>query len=71
MPGAYPRTSTIALSDATLPYVLKIANAGKAFLMADKSLVKAVNTCDGKITCKAVAEGLGMLDYYQPIADFK
>jgi alanine dehydrogenase len=70
MPGAYPRTSTIALSDATLPYVLKIANAGKASLMADKTLVKAINTHDGKITCKAVAEGLGMLDYYQPIADF-
>lgn len=71
MPGAYPRTSTIALSDATLPYVLKIADAGKAALMTDKILVKAINTCDGKITCKAVAEGLGMLDDYRPIANFK
>lgn len=67
MPGAYPRTSTIALTDATLPYVLKIADAGKASLMIDKILVKAINACDGKITCKTVAEGLGMLDRYQPI----
>ncbi|MGR9013966.1 MAG: alanine dehydrogenase [Gammaproteobacteria bacterium] len=68
MPGAYPRTSTIALADATLPYILKIADAGKAALMADKTLVKAINTSDGYITCKAVAEGLGMLDSYKPIA---
>lgn len=67
MPGAYPRTSTIALTDATLPYVLKVADTGKASLMADKILVKAINACDGKITCKTVAEGLGMLDRYQPI----
>ncbi|MCK9394170.1 MAG: alanine dehydrogenase [Methylobacter sp.] len=70
MPGAYPRTSTIALSDATLPYVLKIADAGKEALMADKTLAKAINTCDGKITCKAVAEGLDMLDNYQSIENF-
>jgi alanine dehydrogenase len=69
MPGAYPRTSTIALSDATLPYVLKIADAGKAGLLSDNVLSKAVNTCDGKIACKAVAEGLGMLEHYQPIAN--
>lgn len=64
MPGAYPRTSTIALMDATLPYILKIADAGKASLMHDKELATAVNTLDGAITCKAVAEGLGMLDKY-------
>jgi len=70
MPGAYPSTSTIALADATLPYILKIADAGKETLMADKSLIKAINTCDGKITCKAVADGLGMLDNYQSIDKF-
>lgn len=70
MPGAYPRTSTIALSDATLPYVLKIADAGKGALMADKTLAKAINTCDGKITCKAVAESLDMLDNYQSLDKF-
>lgn len=71
MPGAYPRTSTIALSDATLPYILKIADAGKGSLMTDNTLVKAINTSNGKITCKAVAEALDMLDNYQPIANFK
>jgi alanine dehydrogenase len=70
MPGAYPRTSTIALSDATLPYILNIADAGKESLMADKTLVKAINTRDGKITCKAVAEGLDMLDNYQSLDKF-
>lgn len=70
MPGAYPRTSTIALSDATLPYVLKIADAGKESLITDNTLVKAINTYAGKITCKAVAEGLGMLDSYQSIDKF-
>ena len=71
MPGAYPRTSTIALSDATLPYVLKIADAGKESLISDKILAKAINTYGGKITCKAAAEGLDMLDDYQPIANFQ
>ena len=71
MPGAFPRTSTIALADATLPYILKIADAGKASLMTDKTLATAINTCDGKITNKAVAEALGMLDNYQRIANFK
>jgi len=70
MPGAYPITSTIALSDATLPYILKIADTGKDSLLADRALLKAINTYNGKITCKAAAEGLGMLDDYQPITDF-
>ncbi|MDD5276785.1 MAG: alanine dehydrogenase [Methylovulum sp.] len=65
MPGAYPRTSTLALMDATLPYILKVANTDKGLLMEDKVLVKAVNIYDGKITCKAVAEGLGRLGEYQ------
>lgn len=70
MPGAYPITSTIALSDATLPYILKIADAGKDSLIADRTWLKAINIYNGKITCKAVAEGLGMLDNYQPIGEF-
>jgi len=67
MPGAYPKTSTIALVDATLPYIVKIADNGKESLMRDKQLVTAVNVLDGAITCKAVAEGLGMLDKYAAI----
>ncbi|WP_442497665.1 alanine dehydrogenase [Methylobacter sp. sgz302048] len=67
MPGAYPRTSTIALVDATLPYIAKIADAELSSLKFDRELAKAINVFDGKITCKAVAEGLGMMDQYQPL----
>lgn len=67
MPGAYPRTSTIALVHATLPYINKIASAGKESIVRDKLLMKAINVCDGKITCRPVAEALGMLNQYQPL----
>lgn len=67
MPGAYPRTSTIALVDATLPYIAKIADARWSALKSDGELAKAINVFDGKITCKAVAEGLGMMEHYQPL----
>lgn len=57
MPGAVPRTSTYALSNATLPYLLKIANLGleKAFEM-DPGLKNGLNINRGKITCPAVAQ---------------
>ncbi|MDD2722830.1 MAG: alanine dehydrogenase [Methylovulum sp.] len=64
MPGAYPRTATVALEDATLPYTVAIAALGKAGLMSDQRFAKAVNVMDGKITCKAVAEALGMMDVW-------
>lgn len=67
MPGAYPRTSTIALVDATLPYIAKIADARWSALKSDGELVKAINVFDGKITCKAVAEGLGMMHHYRSL----
>ncbi len=57
MPGAYSRTSTQALTNATLPYAVKIANLG--FVQAVKQLPEiktGVNTADGKLTCPAVAE---------------
>lgn len=63
MPGAVPRTSTFALTNATLPYVLKLANRG--FLEAinsDPGLKSGVNTYAGKLTYKAVATAQG-LDY--------
>lgn len=63
MPGAVPRTSTFALTNATLPYVLKLANRG--FLEAvnsDPGLKAGVNTYAGKLTYKAVATAQG-LDY--------
>jgi alanine dehydrogenase len=67
MPGAYPKTSTIALVDVTLPYIAKIADVGHALLKSDQQVAKAINVYDGKITCKAVAEGLGMMNRYQPL----
>lgn len=57
MPGAVPRTSTLALTGATLPYALKIANLGaEAACKADDALMKGLNLYRGKLTCKAVAD---------------
>lgn len=65
MPGAVPHTSTVALTNATLPYVLKLANYGLAnALKSDAALAKGVNTYEGKLTNREVAEALGMT--YQP-----
>jgi len=60
MPGAVPRTSTFALTNATLPYALKLANLGfKAAVMSDPGLAEGVNTYAGKLTYKAVALSQG------------
>ncbi|EGL82484.1 alanine dehydrogenase [Caldalkalibacillus thermarum TA2.A1] len=57
MPGAVPRTSTLALANVTVPYALKIANLGVAnALQEDSALALGVNTIDGHLTYKAVAE---------------
>ncbi|MED1201497.1 alanine dehydrogenase [Heyndrickxia acidicola] len=57
IPGAVPRTSTIALTNVTVPYGLEIANKGvcKASL-ENTALAKGINLIDGKVTFKAVAE---------------
>jgi alanine dehydrogenase len=56
MPGAVPRTSTFALTNATLPYVLKLANKGfLAAVTSDAGLWEGVNTYAGKLTYEAVA----------------
>jgi alanine dehydrogenase len=67
MPGAYPRTSTIALTDATLPYALRLANQGFEALRKDPAFAKGVNTYDGSISCEAVAQDLDMIDRYGSI----
>jgi len=60
MPGAVPRTSTYGLSNATLPYMVKLANMGaEAAIRKDPALALGVNTCKGKITYPAVAEAFG------------
>lgn len=58
MPGAYPRTATLALTDATLPYVLQLADLGLAAVLQNPGLAKAVNTYNGYITCEPVATAL-------------
>lgn len=60
MPGAVPRTSTLALNNATLPYVLRLANKGyKAALRDDKRFCDGLNVCRGMITNPDVADALG------------
>jgi len=57
MPGAVARTSTCALTNSTLPYVLDLANKGyKKALLDDRSLALGLNVYDGKLIYKAVAE---------------
>ncbi len=63
MPGALPRTSTIALTNATLPYALQLAGKGwKRAMQENGELQRGANVVGGKVTCKAVAHTLG-LDY--------
>jgi alanine dehydrogenase len=63
MPGAVPRTSTVALNNATLPYIVNIANKGyKKALLEDLHLLSGLNVYRGKVTCRSVADSLG-LDY--------
>ncbi|UCF58051.1 MAG: alanine dehydrogenase [Deltaproteobacteria bacterium] len=66
MPGAVPRTSTYALSNATLPYLMKLADQGILdAVRKDHALAKGVNIYLGKITYKAVAETFGL--EYRPL----
>lgn len=60
MPGAVARTSAFALNNATLPFVLKLANQGaEAAMRADRHLANGLNVSDGKIRHEAVAEAFG------------
>lgn len=68
MPGALARTSTFALTNATINYALKIANKGyRQAIQDDPGLAKGVNVVDGKLTYKAVADALQLA--YTPLAD--
>jgi alanine dehydrogenase len=61
MPGAVPRTSTLALSNATLPYVLRLAGHGaEAAMAADPGLALGLNVYKGHVTYQAVAEAFNM-----------
>jgi alanine dehydrogenase len=61
MPGIVPRTSTQALTNATLPYLLRLASSGVAGAVGkDAGLAKGVNLASGKVTCRGVAEAHGL-----------
>jgi alanine dehydrogenase len=64
IPGAVPITSTYALTNATLPYILEIANLGiQNAASRDRALARGINVIEGKITNEAVAEALNV-PYY-------
>jgi alanine dehydrogenase len=66
MPGTLPRTSTIALTNATLPYALQIANKGWKRAMQDNAELRCgANVVSGKVTYKGVADAFGL--EYTPI----
>ncbi|HEX2706228.1 MAG TPA: hypothetical protein VHM65_10745, partial [Candidatus Lustribacter sp.] len=67
MPGAVPNTSTYALTNATLPYALRLARLGwRDALRADPALALGLNTHGGSVTYQAVADDLSLA--YQPLA---
>jgi len=61
IPGVFPRTSTFALTNATFPYILQIADKGyEKALKENEALRKGLNLMDGKLICQGVANSLGM-----------
>jgi len=69
MPGAVAKTSTIALTNATLPYTVEIANKGWQNAMQENNEIKfGANVVNGHITYKAVADAFGLA--YKPIEEF-
>ena len=59
MPAAVPHTSTLALTNATFPYVMKLAQHGLAAVKCDPGFREGVNTYRGHVTCAGVAESQG------------
>ena len=61
IPGIVPRTSTVALTNATLPFIVRLVNHGvEEALQANAGLARGVNVSRGKVTCRAVAESHGI-----------
>jgi alanine dehydrogenase len=67
MPGAYPKTSTIALTNVTIKYILDIAENSLNGIMSDKGKIKAINVYQGKVTSEKVAKDLDLLGQFKPI----
>ena len=71
MPGAVPRTATMALTNVTLPYALKIANLGaEGACKADPAIMHGLNVYKGNLTYKSVAEAQPDLTYVDPTTLF-
>jgi alanine dehydrogenase len=69
IPGAYPRTSTFALTNATFPYILQIADLGLEKALAENEpLRQGLNLIDGKIVCSGVAQSFGMACIVNPFS---
>jgi alanine dehydrogenase len=61
MPGIVPHTSTLALTNATLPYIVRLVSAGvERAIRSDPGLAQGVNVANGRVICKAVADAHGM-----------
>ncbi|MGK0298196.1 MAG: alanine dehydrogenase [Gammaproteobacteria bacterium] len=69
MPGAYPRTSTLSLTNLTLSYISNLAAEGLLSLKTDTGFGKGLNTHQGAITNHTIATSLGHNDLYKPIDD--
>jgi len=69
MPGAYPRTSTLALTRATLPYALQLADQGLEVVATDPGFAKAVNIYRGWITCLPVAQAWEREEHFKPLLE--
>jgi len=67
MPGSVPRTSTYALNNATLPYILALADNGLQALRGDRNFLNGLNVYQGKVTNLPVATALGLV-FYEPAA---
>ncbi|HEY8584629.1 MAG TPA: alanine dehydrogenase [Capillimicrobium sp.] len=67
MPGAVPITSTYALTNATMPYVVKLADHGVAALVGDPGFLEGLNVAAGRVTYAPVAEAVGV-DAVEPTA---
>ncbi len=66
MPGGVPRTSTLALTNATLPYAMQLANKGwKQALRDNGALLKGLNMVEGQVTYRGVAEAFD-LAFHEP-----
>ncbi len=61
IPGIVPQTSTLALTNASFPFILRLAEAGpEQAVRTDPALAKGLNLAHGRVTCRAVAEAFGM-----------